>query len=395
MNNGFVFLIAGEPGESKVAIAQKIAGDYALGFMEHYPSNVLWRTNDVIICDTPEDVIEAKKSYRGYSDILTILVSDMRHKEWEGTNDIADLVVDPDDPEIPATMIVKSVAELIAEKRLDHKLWLSTDPDTVQYIRVVDRNQYECLQLTVTPNGRYGISEGFINLYLGNYTNEDLDSEIGAYGYTVDSLMRNFKDMDAWRMIAECIFENEALDCIVEEYSSFAEAKDHLEKRRRRIDALKPVAYDDVNYTNDANETTQWQSYSDERELWLRPVDSVIAPTEFEVVRAAPSFMRYGEYAFSHRFVHLGGYDLHNEDDVRILNRDGNMDETVFESCDIDDIMLDKNGKPDRIEDPRYILDYWMLAAMIADNEDGAQYMSEDHAMRLVDKIVGKERWQY
>ncbi len=57
----------------------------------------------------------------------------------------------------------------------------------------------------------------------------------------------------------------------------------------------------------------------DERELWLRPVDSVIAPTEFEVVRAAPSFMRYGEYAFSHRFVHLGGYDLHNEDDVRIF----------------------------------------------------------------------------
>lgn len=32
---------------------------------------------------------------------------------------------------------------------------------------------------------------------------------------------------------------------------------------------------------------------------------------------------------------------------------------------------------------------------MIADNEVGAQYMSEDHAMRLVDKIVGKERWLY
>lgn len=96
MNNGFIFLIAGEPSESKVAIAQKIAGDYALGFMGHYPSNVLWRTNDVIICDAPEDVIEAKKSYRGYSDILTILVSDMRHEEWEGTSDIADLVVDPD-----------------------------------------------------------------------------------------------------------------------------------------------------------------------------------------------------------------------------------------------------------------------------------------------------------
>lgn len=62
MNNGFIFLIAGEPSESKVAIAQKIAGDYALGFMEHYPSNVLWRTNDVIICDAPEDVIEAKKA---------------------------------------------------------------------------------------------------------------------------------------------------------------------------------------------------------------------------------------------------------------------------------------------------------------------------------------------
>ena len=61
MNNGFIFLIAGEPSESKVAIAQKIAGDYALGFMGHYPSNVLWRTNDVIICDAPEDVIEAKK----------------------------------------------------------------------------------------------------------------------------------------------------------------------------------------------------------------------------------------------------------------------------------------------------------------------------------------------
>lgn len=121
MNNGFIFLIAGEPSESKVAIAQKIAGDYALGFMGHYPSNVLWRTNDVIICDAPEDVIEAKKSYRGYSDLLTILVSDMRHEEWEGTSDIADLVVDPDDPEIPATMIVKSVAELIAEKRLDHQ----------------------------------------------------------------------------------------------------------------------------------------------------------------------------------------------------------------------------------------------------------------------------------
>ncbi len=357
--------------------------------MEHYPSDTTWRTNDVIICDTPEDIFEARKGYRGYSDILTILISDMRHEEWKDISDVADLVVNS---AIPAAIVARGVAELIAEKRLDHKLWMSTDPDTAQYVRVTDRNQYECMQVSALPNGRYGISEGFINLCFENYTNEDLDSEIEAYGYTVDDLMRDFKDMDAWRMIAECIFEKEALDCIVEEYSSFAEAKYHLEKRRRKMDTLEPVACDDTDATN---ETTQWQSYSDERELWLRPVDGIIAPTEFEVVRAAPSFIRHGEYAFSHRFVHLGGYDLHNEDDVRILNRDGNMDETVFESCDIDEIMPDKNGKPDRIDDPRYILDYWMLAAMIADNEDGAQYMSKSHAMNLVDKIVGKERWKY
>lgn len=369
--NNIIVLVAGPKSEKRDTLAKEVKARY----------------KDMIVlpADNPENVFQLRMKYDGNASIYTVLVADKEDfPVWHEVNDTADLACNT------AASLADMLSEIdvmLNERNDELRQWILTDSDCSQYMQIHSRSIYTGMQIIQLPNAQFGVVQ--MDIVFADYDNDEIQTILSFYDYTWEGLHHMLPDIDAMRIVAECIFESEALRNICSTFSTYEEAVAEIERLKTK--GATPFVRNSMALKNASKH--QWTSYSDERELWLRPVDGVIAPTEFEVVRAAPSFIRYGEYAFSHRFVHLRGYDLHNEDDVRILNRDGNMDETVFESCDINDIMLDKNGKPDRIEDPRYILDYWMLAAMIADNEDGAQYMSEDHAMRLVDKIVGADRW--
>ena len=84
--------------------------------------------------------------------------------------------------------------------------------------------------------------------------------------------------------------------------------------------------------------------------------------------------------------------DRNNTADVRILNRDGEMDDLVLEGESPDSIMHCMDGTPDRVHDPDYVLDYALLAALLSNNEMGAQYMREEQAMKLLHNIVNNSQ---
>lgn len=378
----YTLIIAGNKTPEKLALIERLTQFYK------DKANV-----SIISYDDPHDVFEFRKSYTGEGFVFVITLT---HKEdmaaWAELNNTSDLVLSLDDVShitLDAIQMCDTIETVILPHEYSRRLWTLTDPDCAQYILARNRNVYDCMQVQQLPDDQFGVATMTVDL--SEYTTSEKLDVLATYGYEWSSLHKSLPDCDAMRTLAECVFETEALQNIDEVYSTYAEAKDKVEHLRRRISKM----YDEEK-TPSAESTEKfapgWASYSDERELWLRPLDP-ISPADFEVVRATPSYMRYGEWAFTHRFIHLSAYNLNDEFDARILNRDGNMDETTLGIAGVDHIMTDEYGKPDRINDPNYILDYALLAAMIADDENGAQYMSEAQAMSLVDKIVGADRW--
>lgn len=345
----------------------------------------------IVSFHSPKDVFEFRQSYAGEGFLLVVtLVSKEDVGEWVEVHNTSDLVFDLDaTPHMAGTAVhmCEKVQTMLSAHEYSRRLWTLTDPDCSQYILTRNRNVYDCVQVQALPDDRFGVTTMTVDL--SEYSSEEKLDVLASYGYEWASLHRALPDSDAMRTLAECMFEMEALQNIDEVYTTYAEAKDKVEHFRRQHSDM---------YAEDGNVTIKelepkWVSYSDERELWLRPLE-LMFPSDFEVVRATPSFLHYGEWAFTHRFIHLSDYRLNDEFDARILNRDGNMDETTLEIAGVEHIMAGEDGKPDRINDPNYILDYALLAAMIADDESGAQYMSEEQAMALVDKVVGTDRWK-
>lgn len=115
--------------------------------------------------------------------------------------------------------------------------WYETDSDCYQYIRN-DGNIYEMVQavwLDITEEDkRKGLHEYCIvriDIDLNDYSNEEKEMHISSYGYTFESVAKEYEDA-ANDIIAECIMEEESLSdaYVIDEADSFEEAKEKIEK---------------------------------------------------------------------------------------------------------------------------------------------------------------------
>ena len=335
------------------------------------------------ICKAPEEVFAARHNYEGAEDLAIILLAaDADMEEWAKVNNTADLVLSPSASEEDKMEAIYGCRTSLLNSR---HTWLLTDIDCEQYIRSVNRNTFACVQICQLPDDcGYGVAVDTVNL--ADYSEDDIREEISFFGETIYDVEQRLPDHDTRRLLAEYIFENHALEHMVAAFSTYEEAKAFLHSYRDKMYVGEDQVPEMKNHS-----TEEWVSYSDDIELWLRTTDPVL-PTDFEVVRAAPSLLHANEWAFTHRFIYLGDYDLNNAADVRILNRDGEMDDLVLEGESPDSIMHCMDGTPDRVHDPDYVLDYALLAALLSNNEMGAQYMREEQAMKLLHNIVNNNQ---
>lgn len=111
--------------------------------------------------------------------------------------------------------------------------WYETDSDCCQHMRH-DGPIYEMIQavwLDTTKEDKarglheYCVCQGGISL--NNFSEEEMESYISSYGYTMDSLRKEYGD-DVWGIVAECILEEVLMcdSCVVTDADSFYEAKE-------------------------------------------------------------------------------------------------------------------------------------------------------------------------
>ena len=87
--------------------------------------------------------------------------------------------------------------------------WICTDPDCNQYGRKIGDKLYEFKQDCNFIFEETGTTQFEINL--NEYTEKEKENHLSSFGYTLEELYNEFLPEDAEWLIAECIFENEAL----------------------------------------------------------------------------------------------------------------------------------------------------------------------------------------
>lgn len=124
----------------------------------------------------------------------------------------------PPDLHIHANLQPKKLAEFVMEYIETYTatqvgVWQETDPDCAQHIKMIDRNHFECVQVIELCENEFAVSSAYIDL--SEYTEAELLDEIRPFGY--DSLTEfggPSTDYYSRRLIAECAFENHALENI-------------------------------------------------------------------------------------------------------------------------------------------------------------------------------------
>lgn len=115
--------------------------------------------------------------------------------------------------------------------------WYETDSDCCQYIRN-DGNIYEMVQavwLDITEKEKKNELHEYcivrIGINLDDYSDEEKEMHISSYGYTLESVTKEYED-GANDIIAECIMEEESLSdaYVIGEADSFEEAREKIEK---------------------------------------------------------------------------------------------------------------------------------------------------------------------
>ena len=85
--------------------------------------------------------------------------------------------------------------------------WVCTDPANNQYGRRVTTYVYEFKQETTYPDGEVYESQDIINLL--DYSGDQIDECLSSYGYTKQGLIDSCGMLEAYWIIAECLFESE------------------------------------------------------------------------------------------------------------------------------------------------------------------------------------------
>lgn len=85
--------------------------------------------------------------------------------------------------------------------------WICTDPNMNQWGRKIKDKVYEFKQDIIYPDG--SIVEEEAEIDLNNYTEEEINDHLSAYGWSIEQLKEENSLGDAEWLMAECIFEQE------------------------------------------------------------------------------------------------------------------------------------------------------------------------------------------
>lgn len=210
-------------------------------------------SSDIFVCD-PNGVMNVRKAYTGDRIVFVvqlevhIMTRMARMKKRQMTDqDIQRRAVTDyrafgsgrrfqPDLHIQANIPPKKCAEFVMEY-IDRYIatatgiWEETDPDCAQYIRTIDRNHFEGVQVIELPEDKFAISSAAVDL--SEYTEAELLDEIRPFGY--DSLTEPVgasNDLLCRRLIAECVFENHAFEHINNvDFRTYEDAERYVRKR--------------------------------------------------------------------------------------------------------------------------------------------------------------------
>lgn len=202
--------------------------------------------SDIVICDG-NGVKSIKKNYKGKKMLFVVRlrikeetltarlrargmseseIASRKAADIKSLNHlVSDFSVASDNPKYSISAIANTIMDLVCcHEKGNIGKWIVTDPDCVQFIKMMDRNTFQCIQTVQFPDGSVHIAESTINLQ--EYTAEELQDEIRPYGYKNISAICQCADTDTRRIIAECVFENHALQNLRSEvFASFDEAE--------------------------------------------------------------------------------------------------------------------------------------------------------------------------
>ena len=108
--------------------------------------------------------------------------------------------------------------------------WRCTDPDCAQYMQR-DGDWFEMIQV-VSPNDDNTFFVLKAVKWLSDYTEEEQADMIGAYGYTLDGLYRDFGKEKTEDLVMECILELSIINerYIIGETNTFEEAEQFIKE---------------------------------------------------------------------------------------------------------------------------------------------------------------------
>ena len=120
--------------------------------------------------------------------------------------------------------------------------WFCTDPDCMQYCKKISEKEYKFIQAVWLDTCRddekaenakdesdnYAICSNYIDLDL--YSQDDIESSLTSYCYTLDSVKEIYKDTTN-QIIAECLFEDNCLydSCSIAGVVSWTEAEEIIQ----------------------------------------------------------------------------------------------------------------------------------------------------------------------
>lgn len=178
-----------------------------------------------------EDKLAARLKQRGMSEteIRSRRAADMRSLNHLISD--FDIASDGEKNEIP--LVADTIMEFVDYyEKHDIGKWIITDPDCAQRIKMVDRNTFQCIQLIQFPDGLVRIAESTVNL--SDYSAKELLSEVQPFGYTNTVQICKSPDTTTRRIIAECVFENHALQNLrSEQFWSLEEAENWIVEHTR------------------------------------------------------------------------------------------------------------------------------------------------------------------
>lgn len=83
--------------------------------------------------------------------------------------------------------------------------WICTDPAVHQWGRKIGKRFYEFKQDIIFPDNT--VEEEHLEINLNNFTEEEINDHLSAYGWSIEQLKEENSLEDAEWLMAECIFE--------------------------------------------------------------------------------------------------------------------------------------------------------------------------------------------